>query len=48
MAQATAPVAAPAVRKDDSPAKWRRRSLVRVRRPAWAQADSAAQRPASR
>jgi hypothetical protein len=40
--------AAPAAQKEESPAKWRRRSLVRVRRPAWAQAAAPAQRPASR
>jgi hypothetical protein len=48
MAQAPIPLAAAAAQKDDSPAKWRRRSLVRVRRPAWAQAASPAQRPVNR
>jgi hypothetical protein len=46
MSQVSAP-AAPAVQKDDAPAKWRRRSLVRVRRPAWAQVTQSAQSPAS-
>ena len=48
MSQVSAPAAIPAAPKDDSPAKWRRRSLVRVRRPAWAQTATPAQPPASR
>jgi len=48
MSQVSVPAATPVAPKDDSPAKWRRRSLVRVRRPAWAQTAAPAQRPASR
>jgi len=31
--------AAPAAQKEQHEPKWRRRSLVRVRRPAWATSD---------
>jgi len=47
MSQAVQTGTAAAAPKDKAPDTWRRRSLVRVRRPAWAQA-AAPQRPASR
>jgi hypothetical protein len=32
--------ATPAAQQGQSPSKWRRRSLVRVRRPSWASAEN--------
>ncbi|HET9198252.1 MAG TPA: hypothetical protein VFN92_08380 [Solirubrobacterales bacterium] len=47
MAEKAAATASPgAAAKQQSPATWRRRSLVRVRRPSWATAEP--QRPVSR
>jgi hypothetical protein len=42
MAKTPAVVATPAAQQEQRPLKWRRRSLVRVRRPSWATID---QRP---
>jgi hypothetical protein len=40
MGKSPAVAAAPAAQQEQHPPKWRRRSLVRVRRPSWASADS--------
>jgi hypothetical protein len=40
MNKTSAVAAAPAVQQEQRPSKWRRRSLVRVRRPSWASAES--------
>jgi len=39
MNKTPAVAAAPAAQQEQRPPKWRRRSLVRVRRPAWAASD---------
>jgi hypothetical protein len=39
MAEKTGTTAAAAAPKAQAPATWRRRSLVRVRRPAWATSE---------
>ena len=41
MAQLSTSRGVPAAQKDDAPAKWRRRSLVRVRRPGLGSDDFA-------
>lgn len=46
MAQKPAAASTAAAPKAQSPETWRRRSLVRVRRPAWATSEP--QRPVSR
>jgi hypothetical protein len=40
MSKTSAAAAAPAAQPEQRPSKWRRRSLVRVRRPSWANAES--------